>query len=241
MKRGGQRNTFVGPVRPQENESIMFPIERQRSATPTIFGIGRNYAQHARELGNPLPPEPVVFLKPGGSLIDSGGTIALPPQSADVQHEVELVVLLGSGGRHLTVDQAWSAIAGYGVGIDVTARDLQRKAQAAGNPWSTAKGFDTFAPVSKFAPAAWVRNPQDLRFDLTVNDELRQRGNSADMIFTCGTLVSYLSSIFTLKPGDLVFTGTPEGVGRINPGDRLVARLPDFDIALVLDAASAAR
>jgi len=218
----------------------MFPIERQRSPTPTIFGIGRNYAQHARELGNPLPPEPVVFLKPGGSLLDSGGTIALPPQSADVQHEVEIVLLLGSGGRHLSVDEAWSAIAGYGVGIDVTARDIQRKAQAAGSPWAIAKGFDTFAPVSKFAPAAWVRDPRALRFDLTVNAETRQRGNSADMLFSCGELVSYLSSVFTLSTGDLVFTGSPEGVGRINPGDRLVARLTDFDISLIVDAADAA-
>ncbi|WP_139558943.1 fumarylacetoacetate hydrolase family protein [Methylotetracoccus oryzae] len=218
----------------------MFPIERQRTATPTIFGIGRNYAQHAREMGNPLPLEPVVFLKPGGSLIDSGGTIALPPQSADVQHEVEIVLLLGSGGRHLSVDQAWSAIAGYGVGIDVTARDMQRVAQAAGNPWSIAKGFDTFAPVSKFAPAACVRDPLDLRFELTVNGEVRQSGTSADMIFSSGALVSYLSSIFTLRPGDLVFTGTPEGVGRINPGDRLVARLSDFDISLMVDAAVSA-
>ncbi|MBM4200420.1 MAG: fumarylacetoacetate hydrolase family protein [Gammaproteobacteria bacterium] len=212
-------------------------IDPRQYCTRTLFGIGRNYAAHARELGNPLPTEPVVFLKPASALLYNGGTIRLPPESSNVQHELELVLLLGAGGRHLSIDQAWRAIAGYGIGIDVTARDLQRKAQAAGNPWSIAKGFDTFAPISTFVASESIANPHAIGFELRVNGKLRQTGNSGEMLFNCGEIVAYLSTIFTLYPGDLIFTGSPEGVGTIRPGDRLVARFVDGSTSLEVDAA----
>lgn len=212
-------------------------IDPRRYRTRTIFGIGRNYAAHASELGHTVPPEPIVFLKPASSLLENDGTILLPPESHDVQHEVELVLLLGHGGRQWSVERAWSAIAGYAIGIDVTARDLQRKAQAAGTPWAVAKGFTTFAPVSRFVASECITNPKAIRFELTVNGELRQSAHSGDMLFDSGTLVAYLSSIFALEPGDLVFTGTPAGVACIEHGDRLVARSDDLGLVLTVDAA----
>ena len=205
----------------------------------SVYGIGRNYAAHARELGNPVPESPVVFLKPTGCLIGDGGIITLPPESNDVQHEAEIVLLLGRGGRHLDRSQAWERIAGYGVGIDVTARDLQRKAQAEGKPWTIAKGFDSFGPISNFVPAEQITDRNDLKFDLSVNQQIRQSGNSRNMLFDFAALISYLSRIFTLHAGDLIFTGTPEGVARISHGDVLHARLVDYDISLSVTAASA--
>jgi 2-keto-4-pentenoate hydratase/2-oxohepta-3-ene-1,7-dioic acid hydratase in catechol pathway len=149
----------------------------------------------------------------------------LPWQSHDVQHEVEIVVLLNRRGRHVEPADAMGMIAAYGVGIDVTARDLQSQARAAGNPWTIAKGFDTFAPVSSLVPAEQVKSPQSLRFELEVNGEVRQTGCAVDMLFGFADLIAYLSSLFTLQAGDLIFTGTPEGVARIHAGDSLVARL----------------
>lgn len=198
----------------------------------TVFGIGRNYAAHAKELGNAAPKEPVVFLKAATSLMQDGGTVVLPPESADVHHEVEIVALIGHGGRHVAKDQALGLIAGYGLGIDVTARDLQRQAQADGNPWAIAKGYDTFGPVSEFLPARVIADPQDLGFELTVNGQLRQSGSTRDMLFGFAEIVAYLSGRFTLRPGDLIFTGTPEGVARIVPGDTLHARLLGYELSL---------
>ena len=214
-------------------------LDPQRTPRPAIFGIGRNYAAHARELGNAVPGEPIVFLKPASALLEHGGTIQLPRESRNVQHELELVLLLGHGGRHLSLDEGWAAIGGYGIGIDVTARDIQAAAQQTGKPWTIAKGYDTFAPVSRFLPARLVADPGTIHFDLTINGELRQAGCSRDMIFDSGTLVAYLSSVFTLEPGDLVFTGSPEGVGRIESGDHLVARSVDLGLQLAVHAAAA--
>lgn len=207
----------------------------------SVYGIGRNYAAHARELGHTVPAAPVVFLKPPGCLIGDGGIITLPPESDDVQHEVEIVLLLGKSGRKLRRDQALELLAGYGVGIDVTARDLQRKAQAEGNPWVIAKGFDSFGPISDFVPADRVADTGDLAFDLTVNGSLRQTGNSRDMLFGFADIIAYLSGVFTLHAGDLIFTGTPEGVGRIKPADVLRARLVDYDVSLTVSARSGVR
>jgi 2-keto-4-pentenoate hydratase/2-oxohepta-3-ene-1,7-dioic acid hydratase in catechol pathway len=213
---------------------------RNRGSFPvrTVYGIGRNYAAHAKELGNSTPAAPVVFLKPASCLTGDGGTILLPTESADVQHEVEIVVLLSKGGRHLDRTRAIDLIAGYGVGIDVTARDLQRKAQAAGHPWTIAKGFETFGPISEFVPADEIADHQHLAFNLMVNGQLRQQGNSGDMLFDFGALISYLSTIFLLEVGDLIFTGTPEGVARITAGDRLHARLADYDVSVNVTAIS---
>lgn len=199
-----------------------------------VYGIGRNYAAHAREMNSPVPGEPVVFLKATTSLIQDGGTVILPPESRDVQHEVEIVVLLGKSGRHLSREEARGLIAGYGIGIDVTARDLQRQAQAAGHPWTIAKGFDTFGPISHFLPASSLNEPTDLEFDLSVNGHLRQSGNSRDMLFGFAEIIAHLSRIFTLNAGDLIFTGTPEGVAQIRAGDCMCARLLDHDLTLTV-------
>ena len=214
-------------------------LDGQQVPIQTVFGIGRNYAAHARELNHCLPTTPVVFLKPTTSLIQDGGTILLPSESSDVQHEVEIVLLLGGGGRNLSREDALTRVAGYGVGIDVTARDLQRRAQAEGNPWTIAKGFDTFAPISRFIPARQVPEPGNLAFDLSVNGQTRQSGNSRDMLFSFGEIISFLSRIFSLRKGDIIFTGTPEGVARIEPRDVLQARLTNHGVTLNVSVAQA--
>lgn len=188
-----------------------------------LLCIGRNYAKHAAEMESEVPEEPIVFLKPSTALVGHGGKVILPPQSTDVHHEVELVVVIGRGGKHIARADALGYVDGYAVGLDMTARDLQAEAKKKGTPWSVAKGFDTFAPLGAFVPAHRVRNPQDLSIRLTVNGEVRQEGHTRDMIFSVAHLVAYCSTIFTLLPGDLIFTGTPEGVGPVRDGDVLEA------------------
>lgn len=191
----------------------------------SIFCIGRNYAEHARELKNVIPDKPMVFLKPASAIIYNGGSIVLPHQSKEVHHEVELVVAIGRSGKNIPESEALSYIKGYGIGIDVTARDIQQQAKEKSHPWSVAKGFDTFAPVSNFVDFGKVTDPQNLELQIDVNNETRQSGNTRDMIFPVKTLISYLSTIFTLSPGDLIFTGTPEGVSPIKDGDTIKATL----------------
>ena len=196
-----------------------------------ILCIGRNYAEHVREMGDVAVPEaladPVVFLKPATALVPDGGEIVLPRQSDDVHHELELVAVIGQGGRHIAEAEALSHVAAYALGLDLTARDLQAEAKASKGPWSIAKGFDTFAPLGPLVAAEALGDPQGLRIRLAVNGETRQDGTTADMISSVARIVSFLSSVFTLEPGDLVYTGTPEG-GRV---PRLAA------LALLLDRA----
>ena len=190
-----------------------------------ILCIGRNYAEHVREMGDvaDLPEEPVVFLKPASALVATGGAVVIPPQSNDVHHEVELVAVIGLGGRDIAEERALEHVTAYALGLDMTARDLQQRAKQNRAPWSVAKGFDTFAPLGPLTDAAEIPDPQALRLRLTVNDEVRQEGATRDMVFSVAFLVSYLSRIFTLEPGDLIFTGTPEGVGPVRAGDVLEA------------------
>ena len=190
-----------------------------------LLCIGRNYAAHVREMGDvaDLPEEPVVFLKPSTALVASGGAVVLPRQSDDVHHEVELVVVIGRAGKHIAEADALHHVAAYALGLDLTARDLQARAKAAKGPWSVAKGFDTFAPLGPLTPAAEVPDPQALTIALKVNGETRQEGTTDHMIFSVARLVAYLSTVFTLEPGDLIYTGTPEGVGPVRAGDRLEA------------------
>ncbi|MGA0255051.1 MAG: fumarylacetoacetate hydrolase family protein [Rhodothermales bacterium] len=197
--------------------------------------IGRNYAKHAAELGNAVPTSPMIFLKPASALIPSGSDIVIPPASADVHHEVELVCLIGTAGSHIPRERALDHVAGYAVGLDMTARDIQLLAKEKGHPWSVAKGYDTFAPLGNFVPAEAVSNPQDLSIRLEINGEERQAGHTGDMIFPVDTLIAYASTIFTLMPGDLLFTGTPEGVGPVREGDRLCATvegLPPLEVGV---------
>jgi 2-keto-4-pentenoate hydratase/2-oxohepta-3-ene-1,7-dioic acid hydratase in catechol pathway len=192
-----------------------------------ILCLGRNYADHAKEMHAEIPTVPVVFLKPATAIIHDGDRIVLPPFSREMHHEVELVVLIGRGGKDLPESTAMDHIAGYAVGLDMTLRDLQAEAKKQGLPWSVAKGFDTSAPVSRFRPAREIRDPHNLRIRLCVNGEVRQESTTANMIFRLGRIVSYLSTVFTLEAGDLIFTGTPEGVGPVFPGDTLEASIEE--------------
>ena len=190
-----------------------------------LLCIGRNYAKHAAEMQSDVPAEPMVFLKPSTALIGQGGRVVLPPQSEDVHHEVELVAVIGRGGKDIAEAQALDYVDGYAAGLDMTARDLQSRAKKAGHPWSVAKGFDTFAPLGQAVPAREVGDPQGLDVRLVINGETRQEGHTRDMIFPVARLVAYCSRIFTLMPGDLLYTGTPEGVGPVKDGDVLEATI----------------
>lgn len=188
-----------------------------------LLCIGRNYADHAAEMAREVPEKPMVFLKPSTAVIRTGETVQLPVQSTEVHHEVELVAVIGKGGKQIPERRALDYVAGYGVGLDMTARDLQTAAKEQRHPWSVAKGFDTFAPLGPLTDAAAIRDPQDLTLRLAVNDEVRQEAYTSDMIFPIGELVYYCSQIFTLEPGDLLYSGTPSGVGPVEAGDRLEA------------------
>lgn len=194
----------------------------------SVFCIGRNYADHAKELNNPLPVLPVVFTKPITALTYDGGEIRVPQNlTQNVHHEVEMVVAIGKYGRFISEEDAMSYVAGYGVGIDVTARDLQSALKEKAHPWTLAKGMDTFAPLGNFVEAKEVTHPGQLSISLEVNGQLRQQGNTADMIFSLPALISFVSQYISLHKGDLLFTGTPAGVGPLNDGDKVTAQLGD--------------
>ncbi|MBO6575842.1 MAG: fumarylacetoacetate hydrolase family protein [Rhodothermales bacterium] len=197
-----------------------------------VLCIGRNYAKHAAEMNSPVPESPLVFLKPATSLTASGSTVDVPEGLGSVHHEVEMVVLVGSPLKHATEQQAREAIAGLAVGLDMTARDVQARAKQAGHPWSVAKGYDSFAPVGTMAPPGETSRR---RITLEINGKTVQDGTTSDMIFGVPQLLAYSSRIFTLEPGDLLFTGTPEGVGPVHPGDVLIARidgLPELQVSV---------
>jgi 2-keto-4-pentenoate hydratase/2-oxohepta-3-ene-1,7-dioic acid hydratase in catechol pathway len=196
-----------------------------------IYCIGRNFADHAKEMNAATPSLPIVFLKPTSSICFDGDTVSIPPQSQNVHHEGEIVLAIGKTGKNIDRKNAKNYIAGIGAGIDFTARDLQSDAKKAGLPWSVAKGFDGFAPVSSFIPFSEVSDSA-LTIELTVNDTLRQSGTTDQMIFSFEELIVYLSSIFTLQPGDLIFTGTPAGVSAIEPGDNVTAKLSELHLSV---------
>ena len=191
-----------------------------------ILCIGRNYSDHIRELGNATPEAPVIFIKPASSVIGEGDAIVIPPYSRECHYEAELALLIGRKGKDIPVDRAMEHIVGYGVGIDLTLRDVQDEQKKKGLPWEIAKGFDTACPLSAFVEASGVADPQNLRIRLTVNGKIRQDGNTSMMIHRIPAIISYMSRSFTLEPGDVILTGTPAGVGRIVPGDHLVAEIP---------------
>jgi acylpyruvate hydrolase len=191
-----------------------------------ILCIGRNYADHIKELGNPAPEAPVIFIKPASSVIGEGEAIVIPPYSHDCHHEAELALLIGRTGKDIPAARAMDHIAGYGVGIDLTLRDVQGELKKKGLPWEIAKGFDTACPLSDFEEASNVADPQNLQIRLTVNGEVRQDGNTSMMIHRIPAIISHMSGSFTLEPGDVILTGTPAGVGRIVSGDELAADIP---------------
>jgi len=193
------------------------PLEKARLLAPVLPGkiicIGRNYVDHAREHGAEVPEVPLIFLKPPTTIIGPGDKIVLPPQSQQVEHEAELVVVIGKAGRWIPPDQALNYVFGYTVGNDVTARDLQRR----DGQWTRAKGFDTFCPVGPWIETEF--DPADALITCHVNSEMRQMASSRDMVFNVRQLITFISSVMTLLPGDLIYTGTPAGVGPLAVGD----------------------
>lgn len=190
----------------------------------TMYCIGRNYSAHAREMNTTVPEDPIVFLKPPAAYRAGGSSIALPAWSNDVHHEVELVVVIGSDSDGISAADAWDVVAGVGVGLDLTARDIQSAAKTNGHPWAVAKAWSGSAPVSSIVPLDDSgRGPFDLL--CSVHGDTRQSGSTGDMERSVEQLVSYLSSVFTLRRGDCIFTGTPAGVGPVVSGDVVVASL----------------
>lgn len=184
-----------------------------------IVCLLRNYRAHAAEMKSAPPKEPYFFLKPSTSVIHDGGTIVIPEMSKNVHHEVELAVVIGRRASHVPKEKAMDCVMGYGVLIDVTARDVQDEAKKEGRPWAAAKGFDTFAPISTIVPKEKVQDPHNLEIWLKVNGEARQKGSTSQMIYQIPTIIEYVSSIMALEPGDVIATGTPEGVGPLKAGD----------------------
>lgn len=192
-----------------------------------IVCIGRNYAEHAREMKSEVPASPIFFLKPPTAIVHNGGEVVLPSISNDVHHEVELTVLIGKEGKNIPTSSAMDFVAGYGVGLDMTLRDVQEEAKKKGLPWTLAKGFDTSAPISEFIPAKNVPDPRSLFLRLTVNGTVHQQSGTIDLIFSIDNLIAYISQFITLEKGDVLFTGTPQGVAQVKSGDVLEATLSD--------------
>jgi len=192
-----------------------FPVRR-------IFCIGRNYAEHAREMGHdPTREPPFFFTRPADALVISGAETPYPPATNDLHHEIELVVAIGREAKGIAAEAALDHVWGYAAGIDLTRRDLQAEAKKMGRPWDMAKGFDFSAPIGDLAPASRIGHPANARITLAVNGTTRQDGDVADMIWPVPEAIAYLSTLVTLMPGDLIFTGTPAGVSAIVRGDRL--------------------
>lgn len=193
-----------------------------------IFAIGRNYVEHIQELNNERPDEPVIFTKPDTALIRGNGPFYYPDFSKDIHHEVELVLRICKEGKNIQEKFASKYFDAIGVGIDFTARDLQQKAKEKGLPWDIAKGFNGSAPISDtFLPVADINDLKNINFSLKINGELKQQGNTSLMLFGFDYIISYLSKFFTLRTGDLIFTGTPKGVGPVKIGDTLAAYIED--------------
>ncbi|MBZ0221888.1 MAG: fumarylacetoacetate hydrolase family protein [Dokdonella sp.] len=202
--------------------SARFPVHR-------IYCVGRNYAEHAREMGAAVERgSPMFFMKPADAIVaDEGAGVLVPYPSAtqELHHEVEMIVALRSGGSSLSVEQALDCVFGYGVGLDLTRRDLQAAAKAKGHPWDAAKGFDHSAPVSALVPVERSGHPTAAQLTLDINGERRQQTDIADMIFAVGPIIAELSKLWALQAGDLIFTGTPAGVAALARGDRFRAEL----------------
>lgn len=206
------------PSVPVEGEAARFPVHR-------IYCIGRNYADHAKEMGHaPEKGEPIFFMKPADAVVADGRAGRYPSATKNLHHEVELVVALGAGGRDLVERDALELVYGYAVGIDLTRRDLQTAAKNRGAPWDTGKGFDDSAPISQIVRAQG-RHPHAERLTLSVNGVPKQSTQVADMLWPVVEIIVELSRLYELKPGDLIFTGTPAGVGPLLPKDRVECEL----------------
>lgn len=207
------------PSLPIQGTDRRYPVRR-------IFCIGRNYAEHAREMGAaPETGMPMFFCKPADAVVSDGADVPYPPMTSELHHEVELVVALARGGHDIPVDDAAAAIFGYGVGVDLTRRDLQRQVKSKSHPWEIAKGFDHSAPISALRPAAEARIDGHTVLRLAVNGEQRQQATLGEMTHSVAQIIATLSTLFELKAGDLLFTGTPAGVGALQRGDHVHAEV----------------
>ena len=192
-----------------------FPVHR-------VYCVGKNYATHALEMGgDPTKEPPCFFSKPADAIVFGKPDIAFPSRTTNLHYEVELVLAIGKQAKAVPLSEAQDCLFGYAVGIDLTRRDLQNEAKDAGRPWDVAKGFDNSAPISAIQPVAKTGYIDDAEISLKVNGELKQQGNIADMTWKVPEIIAELSTYFTLQPGDLIFTGTPAGVGALHPGDEM--------------------
>lgn len=207
--------TAVSPV-----PTLEVPGTEQRFPVHRIYCVGRNYAEHAREMGHdPDREPPFFFLKPADALVPEGGVFPYPAMSTEVHYEMELVVAIGQGGNHIPADRGLEHVFGYAVGLDMTRRDLQNAAKKMGRPWEAGKAFEHSAPCSRIYPARQIGHPRTGAIWLEVNGERRQQADLADLIWDIPHIIAHVSMLFTLQPGDLLYTGTPAGVGPIQPGD----------------------
>ncbi|HSW25575.1 MAG TPA: fumarylacetoacetate hydrolase family protein, partial [Burkholderiaceae bacterium] len=203
------------PSLPVAGSDARFPVGR-------IYCVGRNYADHAREMGHdPDREPPFFFMKAANSIVQNNSTIAYPVGTKDVHHEIEMVVAIGKDGKNIAVDKALDHVWGHGVGLDMTRRDIQGEAKKLGRPWEMGKSFDESAPVTALRPASEIGHPAKGAITLKVNGQLKQQGDLAMQIWDVPEQIAYLSNLITLQPGDLIFSGTPAGVGPIKPGDKL--------------------
>ncbi len=202
----------------------------ERFAIRRIYCVGRNYADHVREMGgDPTRDAPFFFAKPADAVVENGGDVPYPPRTADLQHEVELVVAIGRGGSNIPASSALDCVAGYAVGNDLTRRDLQAQQRSRGQPWEISKAFDHSAPITALHPVSLVGHPQSARIWLEVNGTVRQEAVLAQMSWSVPEIIAELSTYFRLEAGDLVFTGTPAGVSPLKAGDRIRAGIDGFD------------
>jgi len=206
-------------------KTARIPATSQQFPIGKIVCLARNYAEHARELGNEAPAAPVLFMKPASSVIGDGDAVRIPAYSRECHYEVELAVLIGRECRAVSAEEAMAYVAGYATAIDMTLRDVQNQLKGKGLPWEIAKGFDSACPLSDFVPASTVADPHNLRLRLSVNGTLRQEGCTCDMIHRIPQIIAHVSAIFTLGPGDVILTGTPAGVGPVVAGDVMEAEI----------------
>ena len=209
-------------IEPVVLPSLPVAGDTRRFAVNRIYCVGRNYADHAREMGHdPDREPPFFFMKPASAIVTDGADMQYPSLSSDVHHEIEMVVAIGKGGANIAANKALEHVYGYGVGLDMTRRDLQGEAKKMGRPWDTGKAFDQSAPCSALVPVAECGYPSQGSIRLMVNGEVRQEGDLNQLIWNVPDTIAYLSTLFTLQAGDLIFSGTPAGVGPIKKGDVL--------------------
>lgn len=220
--------TYVIPAPAQA--SVEVAGSNQRFAVHRVYCVGRNYAAHAREMGmDPEREPPFFFSKPADAVVPNGASVTYPPRTTNLHHEIELVVAIGTGGRDIPLANALAHVFGYAVGNDLTRRDLQFAAREKGQPWDVSKGFDHSAPVSAIRRAAEVGHPERGLIWIEVNGERRQQADLSEMIWNVPEIISELSTLFELVPGDLIFTGTPAGVGPVQRGDSLVGGIDGLE------------